>query len=114
MRFPLRARLTPESKPLPKSANPLLKKMLTSAAPEDNSSSFSSRKQNVSAPDENNKHFQTDSISAAERAAAERHFGTINLLSHEEREPNFKMAYCVLPAPSSLQTLGRKDCFRPQ
>lgn len=88
--------------------------MLTSAAPEDNSSSFSSRKQNVSAPDENNKHFQTDSISATERAAAQRHFGTINLLSHEEREPNFKMAYCVLPAPSSLQTLGRKDCFRPQ
>lgn len=39
-----------------------------------------------------------DSISATGRSAAQRHFRTINLLSLEEREPNFKMAYCVLPA----------------
>lgn len=54
-------------------------------------------KQNASAPDEYNKHFQVDSISPTEQAAALHHFRTINLLSREEREPNFKMAYCVLP-----------------
>lgn len=46
-------------------------------------------KQNASAPDENNKHFQVGSISPTEQAAALRHFRAINLLSREEREPNF-------------------------
>lgn len=55
-------------------------------------------KQNASAPDENNKCFQVGSISPTEQAAALRHFRAINLLSREEREPNFKTAYCVLPA----------------
>lgn len=55
-------------------------------------------KQNALAPDENNKHFQVDSMSPTEQAAALLHFRTINLLSCEEREPNFKTAYCVLPA----------------
>lgn len=55
-------------------------------------------KHNASALDENNKCFQVGSISPSERAAALRHFRAINLLSREEREPNFKTAYCVLPA----------------
>lgn len=55
-------------------------------------------KQDASAPDENNKCFQVGSSSPTEQAAALHHFRAINLLSHEEREPNFKTAYCVLPA----------------
>lgn len=54
-------------------------------------------KQDASALGENNKCFQVGSISPNEQAAALRHFRAINLLSHEEREPNFKTAYCVLP-----------------
>lgn len=89
-----RALLSNTAKKLPfQKRSPLL-------PPKDNSSTFSARhtKQNASAPDENNKCFQVGSISPTEQAAALRHFRAINLLSREEREPNFKTAYCVLPA----------------
>jgi len=59
--------------------------------------------QDASALDENNKCFQVGSISPTEQAAALRHFRAINLLSREEREPNFKSAYCVLPASVALR-----------
>lgn len=60
-------------------------------------------KQDASAPDENNKRFQVSSISSTEQASALCHFRAINLLSREEREPNFKTAYCVLPAWVALR-----------
>lgn len=49
-----------------------------------------------------------DSISATERTAAQRHFRTINLLSRKERKPNFKMAYCVLPAQVAFRLWEEK------
>lgn len=60
-------------------------------------------KQDTSALDENNKFFQVGSILPAEQAAALCHFSAINLLSHEERKPNFKTAYCVLPASVAVR-----------
>lgn len=65
-------------------------------------------KQNASAPDEDNKHFQVGSISPSEHAASRRHFRTINLRRKGAQFFLFQKRLFCPASLSSLQTLGRK------